>query len=337
MAGGYSLGWYSQSKSTGCVSGSAGGVGAQSLHAVQSVSSEQGTEVFLLVLSLRTDADLLNQHHRVLVTHQADTVSGAVTRASVGVGRSEHCHTVQLTDFTVADSVAVADKRLLGVTGQTHQGVAARRRDQEETTVHRDVVVIQALDGAANSSISQCSSVRAGAVVGSRAVRTNISLGAGVAGCVVVGAHGSAVESAAQLNQVSVEATGQGIASVFCVEGTQRCQGLCFNNVFDQAAVFKMLVDEHLNLGVALCNQSHGISSGFGRGVATGWARDVDGITLLAFERHLLDQVGQDEVFLVRSHDFIRPDFWDEVRCGGGGYRIGGGKCCVCHSKSSKV
>ncbi len=208
MAGGSSLGWNSQGKRAGGVGSGAGGAGTQSLHAVQGVSSEQGTEVFLLVLSLRTDADLLNQNHRVLVTHQADTVSAAVTCASVGVGRSEHSHTVQLTDFTVADSVAVADERLLGVTGQTHQGVAARRWDQEETAVHRDIVVVQALDGAADSSISQSSSVGSRAVVGSGAVRADERLRAGSRSSVVVSADSSAVERAAQLNQVGVDALG---------------------------------------------------------------------------------------------------------------------------------
>ena len=79
----------------------------------------------MFVLSLRADAQLLNQHHRIAVAHQADAVGGAVASAGVGVGRSEHSHTVQLTDLTVANRITVADERLLGVTGQTHQGVAA--------------------------------------------------------------------------------------------------------------------------------------------------------------------------------------------------------------------
>ena len=268
------------------------------------------------------------------MTHQADTVCAAVTSAGVGVGRSEHSDTVQLTDFTVADSIAVANECLLGIAGQTHQGVAARRRDQEETAIHRDVVVIQTLDGATDSRISQCRSVRGAAVVGGGAIRANICLSACSTGGIVVGTNGGAVESASKLNQVSIDALCQSVASIFRVERTQARQGLHLNNVLDQTAVLIVLVDQHLNIGVALCNQSNGISSSFSRSIATGRRRDVNGITLFATEGHLLDHIGQDEVLFVGSDNLITPDFWNEIGRRGGGYRIGRGKGGVCHVKS---
>ena len=109
-----------------------------------------------------------------------------------------------------------------------------------------------------------------------------------------------------------------------------------FDDVFDQAAVFIVLVDQHLNVGFAVSDQSHCIGSNLGVGGAASRRGDVDGVTLLAFERHLLDEVRQNEVLLVGGNDFITPDFWNEFICGGNGYRIGGGKSSVCHVKTPK-
>ena len=268
------------------------------------------------------------------MAHQADAVSARVASAGVGVGRGEDGHAVQLTDFAVADRIAVADEGLLGVAGQTHQGVAARRRDQEETAVHRNVVVVQALDGATDRGIGQRSGVRGGAVVSSRTVRADKGLGGRVAGGVVVGANGSAVESAAQLNQIGVDATSQSVTGVFRVERTQRGQRLDFDDVFDQAAVLIVLVDEHLDHAVALSDQGDRVGSSLGVGGAAQRGGDIDGVTLLALEVHLLDEVRQDEVLLIGRDNLITPNLGNEVRCGSGGYAISRGKGGVCHDSN---
>ena len=268
------------------------------------------------------------------MAHQADAVSARVASTGVGVGGGEDGHAVELTDFAVADRVAVADEGLFGVASQTHQGVTARRGDQEETVVHGDIVVVQALNGAADSSISQSSSVGGRAVVGGGAVRADVRLGAGSRGGVVVGADSGAVESAAQLDQIGVDPLSQSVTSVLGVERAQRGQGLDFDDVFDQAAVLVVLVDEHLDVAVAFSDQGDGVSSRLGVGSATSRGRDVDGVALLALEVHALDEVRQNEVLLIGSNDFIGPNFRDEVRCGGGGNAICGGKGGVCHDSN---
>ena len=69
-----------------------------------------------------------------------------------------------------------------------------------------------------------------------------------------------------------------------------------------------MLVDQHLNVGVALCNQSNGICSGFSRSIATSRARDVNSVTLFSFEGHLFDQISQNEVLFIGGNNFITPN-----------------------------
>jgi len=65
-----------------------------------------------------------------------------------------------------------------------------------------------------------------------------------------------------------------------------------------------------------------------------GWIdlmEDVNGVALFAFERHTLDEVRQNEVLFKGSNNFIRPNFGDEVSCGGYGYRIIRCEFCISH------
>jgi hypothetical protein len=57
--------------------------------------------------------------------------------------------------------------------------------------------------------------------------------------------------------------------------------------------------------------------SGLGRSSATGRLRDVQGITLLALEAHLVDEDSHHQVGLIGCNYFITPDFWNERRCTG--------------------
>ena len=260
------------------------------------------------------------------MTHQADTIRTAVTRAGVGVGGNEHGHTVQVANFTITDGVigtSLTNERLLSVTSKAHQRVAARRRDDEETTVHRNVIVIKTLNRATNRSVRQSSGVRGRAVVRGRAIRTDVRFGRGIRRSVIVRANSRAVERTTQADQVGINLTSQSVASIFRVERTQRRQSLDFNDVFDQAAVFVVLVDQDLHFRFRGGNQGNSGRSSFGRGRTTGGRRNVNGVTFLAFVVHTLDQVGRNKVFLVCSHNLVTPNLRNEGCCGSNGYGRG--------------
>ena len=124
----------------------------------------------------------------------------------------------------------------------------------------------------------------------------------------------AALNTTAQSNEVAIYLTSQGIASIFSVESTERRQCLCFHNVFNQATIFIVLVDSDNYFQFSCSNQGDLSRSSFQRSRTTDGSRNVNGVTFLAFETHLLDEVSENQIFLVRSNDFIRPNCGDE-RC----------------------
>ena len=264
----------------------------------------------MLVLSLSTDTHLLDQHGELFVSQQADTIT---VSSSVSIGSHEDGDTVHVTNFTVTDGVrstCLTHEGLLGETSDTHQGVTCGRRNDQETTVHRHIVVVQTLDRAADSSIGQSAS---SAGVGGSTVSTRVSASVSSSTVTTVGLT-------TKLDQGRVNFTTQSVTSIISVELTQASQSLSFNDVFDQAAVFPVLVDRNSLLAFGGSDQGNLSRSSLSRSITTGRGWNVNGVTFLTLEVHFLDEVGSNQALLVSSYDFIRPDFWNECCCG-----------CHCH------
>ena len=253
----------------------------------------------MLVLSLRTNTHLLNQNSEVLMSQQADTVA---IGSSVSVRGHEYGDAVHVANLTVTDGVSAANfthEGLLGETSDTHQSVTGARGNDQETVVHRDIVVVQTLNRAADSSIGQSAS---SAGVSGSAVSTRESTS-------VVSSAVTAVNTTAQTNQIGINLTSKSVASVISVELTQRSQSLSLNDVLDQTRVLVVLVDVHNDFALGSGDQSNLSLSRLNRSVTTGRRRNVNRITFLAFEVHLLDEVGSNEVLLVAGDNFVTPNF----------------------------
>ena len=242
--------------------------------------------------------------------HQSHTVSAGVTRSSVAVSRHIHFHAVDVTELTVHQGRASAFEGLLSETVDTQHRVASNRRNNQRTTVHRNVLIVQQLNSGTDTSVSDVGSVRRASGV-SNTSRTDNTTSIGRVTSV------TAASATTQTDQAGVNLTTQSVTSVISVELTQAGQSLSFCDVFDQTAVLEVVVDAHHNFAFSGSNQVNLSRSRLGRSNATSRRWNVNGVTFLTFEVHLLDQVGHDEGLLVSRNNLITPNFWNECCCGG--------------------
>ena len=171
-------------------------------------------------------------------------------------------------------------------------------------------MIVQQLNSGTDTSISDVGSVRSAGGV-SNTSRTDDTTSVSLVSSVAT------TSATTQTDQAGVNLATQSVTSIISVELTQAAQSLSFGDVFDQTAVLEVVVDAHHDFAFGGCNQVNLSRSRLGRSNATSRRWNVNGVTLLTFEVHLLDEVRHDEGLLVSRNNLITPNFWNERCCGG--------------------